>query len=53
MPTSHFQAMADSIVEEVNMPGICDYIHFIVCANSFEETLNNLSKTLQDFKKQI
>ena len=48
---SHFQAMADSIIEDINMPGIYDYIDFIICANSFEETLNKLNKTLQVFKK--
>lgn len=48
----HFQALADSLVEETNLPGIFDYIDdFIVCSNSFEETIAKLNKLLQVFKK--
>lgn len=42
----HFQALADSIVEEINFPGIISYIDdFVICANSFEETLYKLDKS--------
>ena len=47
-----FQAMSDLIIEEINLPGIEAYIDdFIICSNSFEETIHKLKKTLEIFKK--
>ena len=49
---SYFQALADSIIEEVNMLGIESYQDdFVICSNSFEETLEKLNKFLQVFSK--
>lgn len=47
-----FQAAADSIKEEVNLPGIETYLDdFIICANSFPEMKTKIEKILQAFKK--
>ena len=47
-----FQAMSDLIVEQINLPGIEAYIDdFIICSNSFEDTITKLEKTLEVFKK--
>ena len=49
---SYFQALADSIIEEVNMLGIESYQDdFVICSNPFEETLQKLSRFLQVFSK--
>lgn len=48
----HFQELPDTIVEEVDLPGIVTYIDdFIICSNSFQETIDKLDKLLKVFKK--
>ena len=44
---SYFQALADSVIEEVNVLGIESYQDdFVIWSNSFEETLQKLNKFL-------
>ena len=51
MSTRHFQALADLVVEETNLPGIFDYIDdSIICSNSFQETTDKLDKFLKIFR---
>ena len=48
--SSYFQALADSINEEVSMSGIESYQDdFVMCSNSFDETIKKL-KCLQVFQ---
>ena len=48
--SSYLQVFTKSVIEEVNMPGIEPYQDdFVICSNSFDETIEKLNKFLQVF----
>ena len=50
--SSYFEALADSIIKEINMQGIEAYQDdFVICTNSFEEAIAKLHKYLQVCKQ--